>query len=171
TYVTVPDYPDDYHHKALWINNKITNIERTLLNVEHALTNYSDINWVIPVQGWNNNPFSVVRSIMYYEEWGILKKYNYYGIANLCVSKKCSIIESTIKLAYPYLRNKKIHVFGIAINCLKNIKNYIYSFDSVAYTRPVSRLKKLGYNYSAKNYKQRELYFYEWIKSVEKYIQ
>ncbi len=42
-YVTIPDYPDDYNPKALWINNK-TNIERTLDNILYALNSYSEVN-------------------------------------------------------------------------------------------------------------------------------
>ena len=36
-WLTCPDYCDDYHPKSLWINNKITNIERTVNNVKNFI--------------------------------------------------------------------------------------------------------------------------------------
>jgi hypothetical protein len=42
-WVTVPDYPDDYHPRNLWINEQYTNIERTVENVLKYTEQYRTI--------------------------------------------------------------------------------------------------------------------------------
>jgi queuine/archaeosine tRNA-ribosyltransferase len=167
-WVTVPDYPDDYHPKSLWISENYTNIERTLDNVLYYTVKYPNINWLIPIQGHNKKPESVIKSITLYEEHGILDKYDYYGIANLCVEPDTEIIYQTVKLAKEKLPGKKLHVFGLKLPAVRRIHHLIHSFDSVAWTRPVNdRVVNYGKRYSAKNKEQRIRFFEEWLRRLE----
>ena len=153
---TIPDYPDDYHPKSLWVNGK-TNIERTLDNILYAIENHSDVDWLIPVQGHYEKPSSIEYSIRLLRGYGIIdwvmKHTRYFAVANLCVSKKCRIIWETVEKAWRLLPgDAMIHVFGPAVNCLKRIWRYIYSFDSTAWTRPRAPNGSSAYNSTERAY-------------------
>ena len=159
-YVTVPDYPDDYHPKALWVNGK-TNIERTLDNIVYALTSYPDINWLIPVQGHNKQPKSVIMALELYNKKDVpLNKY--IAIANLCVEKSGKVMVETVKLAHNWLMRNglmpKIHIFGPTVSAIAKLSRYIYSFDSTAWTKP-----RKPNGWSAKNSKERIWLFIAWL--------
>ena len=137
-YVTVPDYPDDYHPRALWVGGK-TNIERTLDNILYALTSYREVKWLIPVQGHFEKPGSIVYALELYQKHGVPLE-DYVALAMLCVSRKCSIVQKTVSLAYHWFigngLDTRIHVFGPAVNCIRLVRKLVYSFDSMAWTRP-----------------------------------
>ena len=95
-YVVIPDYPDDYNPKSLWVNGK-DNVMRTLENIVYALTSYNDVNWLIPVQGHYRDPASVIKALELYVKYDVPID-NYIGIANLCVEERTRIIVKTIQL-------------------------------------------------------------------------
>jgi len=167
-YVTCPDYCDDYHHKALWIDENITNIERTVLNILKCVDWYRDVDWLIPIQGWNKRPPTLIWSLEYLEQLGVLKDYSYLAVANLCVEPVIRIIRHGLAYVRTWLNNHgyrdhRIHVFGMKISALKQTIDYINSFDSTAWTRPVStRLWKV-LNWSAKSEEERTLFFCEYM--------
>jgi hypothetical protein len=160
--VTVPDYPDDYHPKSLWLSENYTNIERTVDNVLKYTEQYKWIPWLIPIQGWNKNPKSILRSIELYKEHGITDKFDYFAIANLCVEPDTQLIYKTVALGKQKLPDKKLHVFGLKLNALKHIYNLIYSFDSLAWTRPVDHS-----GHSCKTTQERIEYFEKWLNRFE----
>jgi len=170
-YVVIHDYCDGYHPKALWLNERITNIERTIESIMYATEKYPNIPWIIPIQGHYKRPRSVLKSIMYIKEYGILDKYDYYAVANLCVEQKVDIISMTIKYAYYMLgKDKKIHVFGMKIKALKYIKDMIYSFDSMGWTKPVEKELHKRYPHSCKTSEQRKIFFLTYLRHLkEKY--
>ena len=157
-YVTCPDYCDDYNPGSLWVSDRVTNIERTLLNVEECVSRYPNVNWLIPIQGHYRSPNSVIKCIKYYDEWGIVDKYDYFAIANLCTERRHDVIIQTIKTVRFYLYDKKIHVFGLDLDVALKVKDIIYSFDSMAWTFPRRRGKS-----SCRNKKERIEYFKEFI--------
>lgn len=161
-WVTVPDYPDDYHPQNLWLSEEHTNIERTVENVLKYTERYRSIPWLIPIQGWNKNPKSVLRSIALYKEHGILDKYNYYAVGNLCAENDMEIMYKTLKLVREALPDKQIHVFGLHLNALRKVYWLIDSFDSMAWTRPVDT--SLGANYSCKTMEERIRFFERWLE-------
>jgi len=164
-YLTCPDYCDDYNPCRLWINDKITNIERTVENVLKYALKYNGINWLIVVQGHYNNPESVNRCIDLYEEYSIIDKFNYFAIGNLCVEKDVRKIVKTANIVRNRLgSNKKIHIFGMKMNAIKYLQHIIDSFDTMAWTRPITH--RIG-RWSCKTKRERELYFMEWIKSYK----
>jgi hypothetical protein len=145
-WVTIPDCPDDYNPKSLWLNESKTNIERTLDNILYYTAKYPNVNWLIPIQGHNRKPESIIKSIMLYKEHGILDKFGYYAVANLCVEPNTDIIYKTVKIARSMLPDKKLHVFGLKLSSLKKVASLIDSFDTVAFPK----------------------YIYEWIRIRDK---
>jgi len=164
-YVTVPDYPDDYHPKSLWLSEDYTNIERTVDNVLKYTEQYKWVPWLIPIQGWNRKPESILRCVKLYREYGVIDRFEYFGIGNLCVEPDVEIIFRTCKLARDELRDKKIHVFGLKLNALKHVYHLIDSFDSMAWTRPV-----FARGHSCKTTEERIKYFEEWLKRYERIV-
>jgi len=165
-YLTVPDYCDDYNPKSLWINDKITNIERTVSNITLCTTKFPNVNWLIPIQGWNKQPKSIVRCIEQLKANNIIDRYNYFAVGNLCVEPNIKIIHQTCTIARKLLPDKKIHVFGLKLTALKYVMPTINSFDSTAWTRPIS--PKLNANWSCKNAVERERFFLVWRERLEK---
>lgn len=144
-YVVANDYPDDYHPGSLWEDWQRTNIERTLDNIVYAVERHPDVRWIIPVQGHYEDPRSIILSLEWLEAVGALdwaeRSTRYLALANLCVSKKCSTIEATVRLARSWLDTHgyggmRLHVFGPAVNCVRRVSHLIHSWDSVAWTRP-----------------------------------
>ena len=166
-YATVPDYCDDYHPGNLWISREITNIERTFQNVVEYTEKFDYVNWLIPIQGWNKQPKSIERCIKLYQGYGILSEFNYFAIGNLCVEPDIKIIYATCHFARKLLPKKKLHVFGLRLRALKLVKSFIDSFDSMAWTRPVS--SSLG-NWSCKNLEERKRFFYAWVNRMNEIL-
>ena len=180
--VTAPDYPDDYHPRSLWESEERTNVERTLDNVEYALTHHNDVDWLIPVQGHYEDPYSIVVGLAELEAVGALayaerlcRRTSHVpclAIANLCVSRRCDTIYKTVVHATSWLINSplaprprpsrayavRVHVFGPAVNCVREIAHRISSWDSTAWTKP---RKPSGS--SAWNGSERVYLFITWI--------
>ena len=167
-YATIPDYPDDCHPRSLWLSPEVTNIERTFQNVVKYTEEFDYVNWLIPVQGWNKQPESIEECIDLYYAYGIVFKYDYFAVGNLCVEPDVKIIYETVKNARQLLPDKKLHVFGLKLKALKLVKGYIDSFDSMAWTRPVN--SNLNANWSCKNNQERKRYFYAWINRLNEIL-
>jgi queuine/archaeosine tRNA-ribosyltransferase len=97
-----------------------------------------------------------------YKEHGIIERFNYFAVANLCVESNVEIMYQTLKLVRNALPDKRLHVFGLRLNALKKVYYLIDSFDSTAWTRPVD--KTLNANYSCKNNEQRIKFFERWLE-------
>jgi len=160
-YATCPDYCDDYHPKSLWINEEVTNIERTVQNAIKFTEKFDYVNWLLSIQGWNKEPKSVLRCIKLYREHGFLKKHNFFAIGNLCVELDQKIIYETIYNVRRELPNKRLHVFGLKLKVLPKVMSMIDSFDSMAWTRPVN--SSLNANWSCKTQKERIQFFEAWL--------
>jgi hypothetical protein len=132
-FVTIPDYPDDYHHKALWISDDVTNIERSVLNVIKAVDEYPTIPWLIPIQGWLNDPTSILRSWRQLEAAGIRKRYQYFAVANVCTTKQTNMIVRTARLARWCIGDAWLHLFGPSISAVRRLHGVVNSFDSSAW--------------------------------------
>ena len=132
---TVPDYPDDYYPKSLWLSKDITNIERTIQAIELALDRYDNVEWLIPIQGHWRSPRSILKIIDWLRETGILDKHHYYAVANLCTTEEVEVIVKTLNIARRELGKKWIHSFGITLDSLPSAMHLIDSFDSTAWTK------------------------------------
>jgi len=181
TYITVPDYCDDHHPKSLWINEKITNIERTVKNVEYYTSKY-DFNWLIPIQGHYKKPETVFRCLNLYDKIDIFEKYRYFAVGMLCIENDKKIIQKTLSNVREILPHKKykIHVFGLKLKALKYVSHLINSFDSMAWTRPVNNSIKKYFQdrknrsvrtaCSLKGKVMEKIYFEQYIKTISKYL-
>ncbi len=163
-WATVPDYCDDYHPRNLWINEEMTNIERTVANIIKCVETYGYVNWLIPIQGWNKQPQSINRCIKQLHEHGIIQEFQYFAIANLCVEPDIKVISETIKIARSAMPDKKLHVFGLKLSAVPLVRTYIDSFDSMAWTRPVN--SSLNANWSCKTTEERIRFFNAWLNRL-----
>lgn len=171
--VTCPDYCDDYNPGSLWLSEGMTNIERTMLNVLKCVDWYRDVNWLVPVQGWYRKPESLLVSLEYYEQLGILGRWRRLAVANLCVENDVAVISRGVKYVHHWLvsrgyRGSWLHVFGLKIGALGRVRSILTSFDSTAWTKPLTaKLYKRG-NWSAKNGAERELYFCVYVERLRR---
>jgi len=161
---TIPDYCDDYNPKSLWKSEKESNIERTIQNIIKYTKQFEYVNWLIPIQGWNKNPKSIIRAIEQLKDIGTLDNYEYFGIGNLCIESNTQIIYETAKLARKLLPKKKLHFFGLKLRAIPFVFSYINSFDSLAWTRPIN--KSLMAKWSCKTKEERIRYFVAWLKRL-----
>jgi len=156
--VTVPDYPDDYVHvwgkpHALWKDGK-DNIERSVENAVYYWDKYCTklgLRCLIPVQGHFEDPASISRSVKLLHEYGLLKEGEIFGIANLCTTKRTSVIVEEARIARSLIGSGKwIHVFGPSLAAAGSLARYVDSFDTAV---PYSRRRlwlaaRLGTEYS-----------------------
>jgi hypothetical protein len=166
--VTVPDYVDDYSSAwggkhCLWIDN-YTNIDRTLDNVFYILSQDKSVPWLLPAQGYEDVPQSILKAIEVYMESRLHKKYR-IGLANLCTSKKASLIVKTIQLARELCNDCRYHVFGPSLTAIKKSIALSYlqpgdSWDSTAWTYP------RGSGWSAKTADERIQYFLFYLRHI-----
>jgi hypothetical protein len=166
--VTAPDYVDDYSATwgkphALWIDN-YTNVDRTLENVFYIIEQDKKIQWLLPAQGFEDAPESILKAIEVYAAHGLNKRYR-IGLANLCTSKKASMIVETIRLAREFCKDCRYHVFGPSLTAIKKSITLGYllpgdSWDSTAWTYP------RGSGRSAKTVDERVHYFLFYLRHI-----
>ena len=164
-YAVAPDYCDDYHPGSLWLSPEQTNIERTVQNAIFYTEKFPHINWILSIQGWYQDPQSPLRCIKLYKEYGLLKDFEYFAIGNLCTELNSVLIKKTINNVAKQLPNKRIHIFGLKLRALPFVQAMIFSFDSFAWTKPVSK-RKLQVNWSCKTSEERIRFFKAWLERV-----
>jgi hypothetical protein len=175
--VTVPDYPDDYSRAwgkqhCLWVDNH-TNIYRTLENVFYIIEHDKSVKWLLPAQGYENVPESILLPLEVYVSHGLHKRYR-IGLANLCTTKSDSIIVNTLRLAREFCRECGFHVFGAKLTAVeKALKNHYLkpgdSFDTFSwtFTRGGVYVNRRGrQRYSAETKEERELLFKSYLRRV-----
>ena len=162
-YAVAPDYCDDYHPRALWLSPEQTNIERTVQNAIFYTGKFPHVNWILSIQGWYQDPQSPLRCIKLYDKYGLLKDFEYFAIGNFCM--ELETIKGILLTIANWLRNKRLHVFDLKLRVLPAVQATIFSFDSFAWTRPVSK-SKLKANWSCKNNEERIRFFKAWLARV-----
>jgi len=174
-YAVTPDFPDDYNPRSLWLSDTVTNVERTVENVKMCVKEHPEVEWLIPVQGHYRDPASLAVSLSTYYALGVLERYNYIALANLCVEPDVNLIRLTVLVAHKFLSmtglKARIHVFGLKVASLRDVNRMIYSFDSTAWTRPVNKHARRVRDASAKTEKEREQFFCHYIRHISKYVQ
>ena len=167
--VVAPDYPDDYSSAwgkkhCLWMDS-YTNVDRTLENVFHVISQDGKVRWLLPAQGYEDVPESILRSVEAYVNCGLHRSYR-IALANLCVSRRASTIVETIRLAREEFEECKYHVFGPSLTAVKKAISLGYlkggdSWDTMAWTYPRSKSF-----WSAKSSEERTTYFLLYLKHV-----
>jgi hypothetical protein len=170
-YVTAPDYCDDYCPRSLWLSEEVTNIERTVESAVRCIERYPWVPWVPVIQGWCRQPESVLRCIELYRERGILDKFDYFAVGNLCVEPDADLILKTVKLVRRELPDRRLHVFGLKLSALPKVIHLIDSFDSLAWAMAVCRSLKYPSNERMpKTRRDRRLFFDAWLKSFQRLL-
>jgi hypothetical protein len=175
--VTAPDYPDDYSKAwgkahCLWVDN-YNNIDRTLENVFYVIDYDKRVQWLLPAQGYEDVPESILLSLEVYISQGLHKRYR-IGLANLCTAKSDNIIVETIKLAREFCRECNFHVFGAKLTAVTKALKMHYlklgdSFDTFSWTFTESGVyvNRRGWQrYSAETKEERTLLFKSYLKRV-----
>jgi len=167
--VVVPDYPDDYsstwgRKHALWTeecSDIPTNIDRTIENIL-TIIDSDRLPWLVPIQGYEDVPESIAYALEDLVSRLGYKRYR-YALANLCTSKKSSVIAETVKLAREVCPQCSFHIFGPGLSGIKktvNLLKYGDSWDSTAWTFP------RGSGWSCKNNYERFIYFVLYMRHI-----
>jgi hypothetical protein len=133
SYAVVPDYPSDY------VGNEIEdNVERTLRNIEYATTKYPDVNWIIPLQGKRDDVSSVLKSLDYVRETGLVERYGYVAIAPTCTTRSVRFLADAARAVWRRVRalegrgvSVKVHMFGVTTRAWEHIAHYVDSVDTI----------------------------------------
>ena len=148
-WITVPDYPDDYHPGQFG-----DNVEKTLINIER-FANYVDIPWMPTIQA----RFGDIRSFEYCcKEIRAMQFFDQVAIGTVCKIRNVNFILQCCRVARRYFPDSWIHAFGPPLNSITRIKNYANSFDSTAWTFPRSSHKA-----SCKTALERKDYFNSFV--------
>ena len=132
-WVTIPDYPDDYHPGQFK-----DNIGMTLRNVEEFIQ-YDGINWIVTIQSRFQDHLSFYQSLQKTKE--IVGDYPRIAIGTVCKSRNKKFIVECVKAARKHFPNSHIHAFGPTLSCITEIKPYLDSFDSMAWCYPRKNFK------------------------------
>lgn len=86
---------------------------------------------IVPVVQGYNDPTQWLESIDQYLAHGIDAKV--WGIGSLCMTKSRRLVDSVLKAVRHSLKSRCIHVFGLALDSLREVYRYIDSFDTSAW--------------------------------------
>lgn len=92
----------------------------------------------------------------------LIGDYPQIAIGTVCKCRNLDFIEYCCKVARRFFPHSWIHAFGLTLSALPKVKQYINSFDSMAWTFPRER----G-GHSCKNKKERIQYFNAYIAKVQ----
>ena len=152
-WVTIPDYPDDYYPGYVK-----DNVNRTLKNIERFLA-IEGVEWLPVIQSRFQDVFSFFESCE--KQKSLIGDFPRVAIGTVCKSRKLGFIVNCCKIARRYFPNSHIHAFGLTLEVLPKVKDYIDSWDSMAWT--FSRKGKV----SCKNLKERIAFFNAYIRRIE----
>lgn len=133
-WVTIPDYPDDYHPRQFG-----DNVSKTLKNIEHFLS-IEKVNWLPVIQARYLDIFSFHESCQRTRE--IIGDYPRVAIGTVCKTNKLSFIEGCCKVARKFFPNSHIHAFGLTLKAIPKVATLIDSFDSMAWTFPRNKFRE-----------------------------
>ena len=106
-------------------------IERT---VEHGVAIFDHAEKIgiaekiVPVIQGLDDPSQWNECLDLYKQHGV--KSELRGLGSLCMAKSRILVKSVVKAMAERLPKKKMHVFGLALDALRETYSYIYSFDT-----------------------------------------
>jgi len=156
-WVTIPDYPDDYYPG--YVKN---NIERTIANIEYFLK-IKGVEWLPVIQSRYQDVFSFFESCEKVRD--IIGNFPRVAIGTVCKSRKLSFITNCCKIARKFFPESHIHAFGLTLKALPKVKDYLDSWDSLAWTFP----RKHGLA-SCKNKKERTEFFHAYLRRIDEIL-
>ena len=152
-WVTIPDYPDDYNPGQFG-----DNVSKTLENIKDFIS-IKDVNWLPVLQSRYMNRFSFLEACEKTKE--IIGDYPRVAIGTVCKCNKVSFIEYCSKVARKIFPKSWLHAFGLTLRALPLVKDYLDSFDSMAWTYPRTS------GHSAKNTTELQQYFQAYLNRVD----
>lgn len=135
-WVTIPDYPDDYHPGQFGDNTK-----KTLNNIEEFIS-LDGVNWVATIQAKYQNNLQFYDAIHQFKD--LVGQYPRIAIGTVCKSKNHNYMVQCLRGARTHFKNSYIHAFGLTLSIIPKIinDNLIDSFDSMAWCYPRKKFKE-----------------------------
>jgi len=164
TWITVPDYPDDYS-PGLTGNN----VARTLENIKWFMGKDDSLPWLPVLQAKYLNPFSFFESCQRTKE--LLGDYPRVAIGTVCKTRKLDFIEYCCKVARTFFPRSQIHAFGLTLGAIPKVKDIIDSFDSQAYNfsgQPFVTKTGLKWRVTSGRGKKAEPFFDRYMQKLQK---
>jgi hypothetical protein len=158
-FATIPDLPADYFKDGKQTPSAKDNVERTLANIRRFIK-IEGVNWLPVIQSRYLDTFSFIESCVRVKE--IIGDYPRVAIGTVCKSRDLKWIIYCCRYARSFFPKQWIHAFGLTLNALPHVKQYIDSWDSMAWTFP-----RTPWLSSCKNKLQAEEYFKAYIRKVE----
>lgn len=156
-WITIPDYPDDYHPGQFG-----DNVEKTLVNIRR-FAGIENVLWMPTIQA----NFKDMQSFRYScKQLRRMKEFERVAIGTVCKVRDLEFISRCCRTARRFFPKSWIHAFGPSLNAIPYIKYYIDSFDSTAWTFP-----RTPNNHSCKTAREREEYFLAYLSRLEHYLE
>jgi len=176
-FVTIPDYPDDYHPGQFG-----DNVSKTLANIEEFIS-IDGVNWLPSIQSRYLDRLSFLESCQRVKE--IIGDFPQVAIGTVCKTNNLSFIEYCCRAARKFFPKSHIHAFGLTLKALPRVKStisswdslvpecgrtkwrnwLINSFDSLSYTFPRERGKG-----SCRSLNERQKFFYAYIERIKQIV-
>jgi hypothetical protein len=153
-WVTIPDYPDDYHPGQFG-----DNIAKTLANVERFIE-IECVSWLPVIQARFQDIRSFEESCKQLREINDFKR---VALGTVCKTRNVKFILDCCRLARRYFPDAWIHAFGPTLSVIGLMRHYVNSFDSSAWTFP-----RTPHRASCRSTQEREQYFMEYLSSLRK---
>jgi hypothetical protein len=177
-FVTIPDYPDDFHPGQFG-----DNVSKTLANIKEFVS-VEGVNWLPSIQSQYLNRFSFLESCQRVKE--IIGDYPQVAIGTVCKTNNLSFIEYCCKVARKFFPKSHVHAFGLTLKALPRVKWTITSwdslvpecgrtkwrywlldsFDSLSYSFPRESGKS-----SCRNLSERQKFFYAYLERVKQIVE
>jgi hypothetical protein len=106
-WVTIPDYPEDYHPGQFG-----DNISKTLRNIEDFIK-VDGVNWLPSIQSRYLDRLSFLESCQRVKE--TIGDYPQVAIGTVCKTNKLSFIEYCCKVARKFFPKSHVHAFGLTL--------------------------------------------------------
>jgi len=150
-WITIPDYPDDYHPGQGSISKTIKNIEEFL--------KVKDVNWLPSIQARYLDELSLYESIQ--DTKAAVDGCPRLALGTVCKTNDRRFIIRSAKALRSHFPGKWLHAFGVTRDVIRPLDGVFDSCDSMAWTYP----RNHG-GHSCKTKDERISYFMEYVKEV-----
>jgi hypothetical protein len=127
-WITIPDYPDDYHPGQFG-----DNVSKTIENIKDFIK-IEGVNWLVSIQSRYLDRFSFIESCQKVKEI-VGEDYPRIAIGTVCKTKNLSFIEYCCKVTRKFFPKSQIHAFGLTLKTLPRVAKVISSWDSLVADR------------------------------------
>lgn len=160
-WVTIPDYPDDYHPGQ-------GSIEKTVKNIEDFLT-VDGVNWLPSIQAKfiiEKGRLRLLKLHLYQaiqQSEKVLGSHPRIAVGSVCKSRHLDDIMFALSAVRHSFQSQQVHAFGLTATGIQKTSPLIDSWDSSAYTFP--RGKGRG---QATTREQKVSYWFDYLRVIGK---